>query len=550
MAGSNMVIPNIEDELKSIDDQMADAERKAKKFIFLSDVADTRLYQALYGIYSVWKPLVNADHLIEPYCVRHHIKPNSTKRNNRFHAPVQVCFRDRPASITIYAITLQEAEREGIEPNDLLGWLKINRGPDAIYEKYREASRAAKSPISQPPITAQQPAGTQPLTQNPSGQPVQLPQPTPAVASGPAAQPLDPIQQLIRAYHLVGRLERQKDPDTESKKKSTHRSYLVRNVMLDGQLRCCVENVSSMRSFPTAQLALPFAWDLLGTREYVLSFKEAKRLEREFPHYQGWTASADVDALEISGPAGHRFIAPALSDMDTHLRHMGTPVGYGSPLSVSEAQAERFLRWNNDLSRAVQEGTTREKRRYRDQEASLQGVLKQIYQLSTRSNRQNGAFVMTVPRSSRHHSASLYEITKPNPVKFPKALDLEYVGSSIDADGNSIPPHISVSHLRTGLLPFVTLLDTLKCRLFDSDAPVAIYTDVRLGLLDIMRVCKVIRQGMGKGDARAQFVAMEEEQAGILFEIPLPNGDLRCIVPTIKSASLLPRLTCEPLVRT
>lgn len=549
--GSNSTNQDYGQELNDIDDQLAVAKRAGSLAGKHQKAGEARARQALQKIYEVWYPLLNSVELIEAYCQRHNIKCNSTQRDNRFRAPIEVCFSGMtPGSFTRYAKALELAEEALIKPDKLFDWFDERNGPDRIYLDDLEARKISKrTPLTHAPVTLSQPKPTA--------------APAPNAVPAPAGQQPAPLQpatpQLGIAAILVGIAQvRLLVTGKERHIGSTEGSgFLLRNAMIDGVRRLTVENVSTRYTFTTARYTLPLTWDVIGNREYVLSADKANRLARVFANFSEWSATADVDRLEITSAGGHRIVADALSDMDTRWRHMATPTAYGAHLTIDAGQAREFLFWQKRIEHSVRACSRQLRATVRREIETHRRIAANMW----RQNRNvvNGQrTVMTVPNSSRHLDIRSFDLQMPGKVSMPRALDLNMVRSvKADKDGMPIKDingklvpdlYIEAHHFHTSTIPVDSRVDNMMCRLFSTQSHIAIGEDVRLPVLEIASLCPfLVNSG---ASARAQFVDTDETRAALVVEFAHGSGHVRYMIPTIKSASLLRRNACQPLTRT
>ncbi len=337
--------PSLKKELDDIDTRLSAAQRHAGKARKHEDAFWSRVYAALHDIYEVWQPLINNDDLIRAYCARHQLPCNNTKLNNRFYAPVQLCFKDARSAtaVTQYATTLLEADRLGKAPVDLVGWIKSIGSPSDVYDSIRNANKGPASGAGHLPITVPQQAPSN--TASPStGTPTPNPN-LPATAHATAAIPLLPqtiISNIVQGWATIKRLVDGKEKRSSG---ADNRKILIRNMTIGGETFLCLENIDTAYTFATARVTLPFEWAELGDRWYTLSFREADRLAFNFPMTSGWNATIAVDHVEFSASNGVRVAAEVFNDMDTDFQHMAVPVGYGPHLQLTAERAASFLKW-------------------------------------------------------------------------------------------------------------------------------------------------------------------------------------------------------------
>ncbi|MHB2206667.1 hypothetical protein [Methylobacterium sp. CM6257] len=556
-SNSTTAADQIEHELDDIDDRLKAAERHAGKARKHEDAFWSRVYQALHDIYEVWYPLLNSEHLIEAYCHRHDIDFNSTKRGNRFYAPIQYCFRNARSggSITHYADTLKEADRIGKKPHELVEWVKKHDGPDGVYAivaARRKAARAARAAAAHLPVTAPQPA-SQPVPQPVSTQPgIALPAaPSPATAT----QPTNTIGRVVDAIRAVNHLVNGKEKRPAGR---DDRFFLVRNVAKESGRNLCVENTDSRQTFTTARIALPFAWNDIGDREYMISHREGDRLSRVLSQSPNWTLNAEVDELEFRSAAGHRIVASALSDMDTHHRHMAVPTGHGTHLALTADRARDFLKWFKKIKDSVHTQSRHQRNEALKQIMRHKEILDGLWRQQSRL-RHGKRTIMHVPVSNRLLDQNSYEFQMPAKVVFPRALDL--VPGKYSVKRGDIDPALTgdeaeemiwqdvleVNLFSTYHLPFATLADNLQCQPFHAAGAVRIGEDVRLPWLELECLCEML---VTSGNtASAQFVNTDEVHAALLVEFAHGGEQVRYMIPTVKSASMLRRHACQPLVK-
>lgn len=547
----------LKQELDDIDDRLRAAERYASRARKHEDAFWSRVYQALLDIYTVWHPLLNSEHLIEAYCIRHQIPFNSTKKANRFYAPIQHCFRSArsDSSIVHYADTLKEADRLGKTPNELVKWIEECDGPDGVYQAVaarRKAARAAQAAASHPPISAPQPTAqhSQPQAGAPpsaASQPASMPAAAPSSQTAPA-QPLNTIGLVVDAIRTIDQLVNGKDDC----------AILIRNVANDGSRNLCVENTGTRQTFTTARITLPFVWSEIGNQEYVLSHREAERLSRSLSHSHTWNVDACVDELRFQSSNGHRIVAPALSDMDEGHRHMAVPSGHGSHLKLAFSRAREYLMWIDDIVRNIRIQSKNQRREAHEQIEQNQDILSNLWR-QQRSVRVGQRTTVHVPASNRLLDHRSFDYVMPGKTKLPRALDLLpskrwVLRKDIDpsAMGDEGEEMVALNVLEVNLfatyrLPFPTWADNMKCQPFDASNKVYIGEDVRLPTTEVSRLCRLLVTS--GNDASVQFINTDEAQAALLAEFAHGGEQVRYMIPTIKSASLLRRQACQPLVR-
>lgn len=557
MSNSITAADQIEHELDDIDDRLKAAERHAGKARKHEDAFWSRVYQALHDIYEVWHPLLNSEHLIEAYCRRHQIDFNSTKRGNRFYAPIQHCFRNAKSagSITRYADTLKEADRIGKKPDELVVWIKEHDGPDGVYDivaARRKAARAAQAAAAHLPITAPQPA-PHPVPQPVSTQPgIALPA---ALSPALTTQPTNTIGRVVDAIRVVSRLVNGKEKRVSDK---DHRFFLMRNVATESGRNLCVENTDSRQTFTTARITLPFAWDEIGDQEYMLSNREGDRLSRVLSQSPNWNVQAEVDELEFRSAAGHRIIAPALSDMDQHHRHMALTTGHGTHLTLTADRARDYLKWFDKIVSSIQVQARNHRREAHEQIERHQEILSNLWRQES-TVRIGERAVMHVPASNRLLDHRSFDYRLPGPTKLPRALDL--VATKTWLRRGDLDPSLSgdeaeetigqdvveVNLFTTYLLPFPTWADNMSCKPFHATRSASIGEDVRLPTQELAVLCKML--AASGNSAHAQFVNTDEVHAALLVEFAHGGEQVRYMIPTVKSASLLRRHACQPLVK-
>ncbi|MET7242908.1 hypothetical protein ABZT49_06025 [Methylobacterium sp. EM32] len=558
-ASHNTQQPALKKELDDIDSRLSAAQRHAGKARKHEDAFWSRVYAALHDIYEVWQPLINNDDLIRAYCDRHGLKCNSIKLNNRFYAPVQLCFKNARSAtaVTQYATTLLEADRLGKAPVDLVGWIKSLGSPSDVYDSVRSATKGPALGSGHVPVTAPQPAMN--ITASSGGASPTASANLPASTHAPAAVLLPQqtiISNIVQGWATIKRLVDGKEKRGSGADK---RKILIRNMSVGGETLLCLENIDTAYTFTTARVTLPFAWAELGDRWYTLSFREADRLAFNFPMTSGWNATIAVDQLEFSASNGVRVVAQVFNDMDTDFQYMAAPVGYGPHLQLTAERATSFLKWHNIVAGSIKVKARQLRQDIRHQIDRHQAVLSNLW----RQNREvtyGARTIMRVPSTNKHLDHRSYEYQMPGKVEIPRALDLSsdsftykiplQSNSSRNNDKEKIVTeyHIDVHHFATSVLPFDSRADNMKCRLFDAVGPVPIDQDVRLPVLEMAGLCKLLKaHNVG---AKAQFVDTDDRQAALLVEFATPDSRVRYMMPTVKSASMLRRHACEPLSKT
>ncbi len=551
--------PSLKKELDEIDSRLSAAQRHAGKARKHEDAFWSRVYAALHDIYEVWQPLINNDDLIRAYCARHQLPCNNIKLNNRFYAPVQLCFKDARSAtaVTQYATTLLEADRLGKAPVDLVGWIKSIGSPSDVYDSIRNANKGSASGAGHLPITAPQQAPTNTASIS-IGTPTQNAN-LPATTHATAAIPLLPqaiISNIVQGWVTIKRLV-----DGKEKRGSgdDNRKILIRNMSVGGETFLCMENIDTAYTFTTARVTLPFTWAELGDRWYTLSFREADRLAFNFPIVSGWNATIAVDHVEFSASNGVRVVAEVFNDMDTDFQHMALPVSYGPHLQLTAQRAKSFLGWHNLIKRSIKLKSRQLRNDIRHQIERNEVIISNL-RMQNRRVTYGARKIMLASSADRHLDHRSYEYQLPDKVAIPRALDLssDRLTYKIPLESSNgyqnyrdklvTEYHIDAHHFATSVLPFDSRADNMKCRLFDAVGPVPIDQDVRLPVLEIVGLCKLLKaHDVG---AKAQFVNTDDRQAALLVEFATPDSRVRYMVPTVKSASMLRRHACEPLSKT
>jgi hypothetical protein len=523
----------IDQELDAVDHGLSGALVSARNAEAHRDIADQSLYDALFDIYSVWHPLVNKEYLIVPFCERHNLSTHS-KLKSRFLAPVQHCFRGKKSrsSHTHYATALQMAEEEGISPSGLVRWLELNEGPSGLYTRTLSERKKPRPSPHYGPLPAAQPNPVSPMRAGSAA--TQAPWPAaandaafqPQLAASPhRAQPELSVLALIEACETIHDLTLRAGKD---------RHYVLRNVLdTDGKWKCRIENVASTTHTPFAQLTLPYALDLLDSREYLLRGSEHKRLLRVYSSRASWHMEADDYEFRIVDEGGHfEIVAPRLTTAACEdLYRLREPLNHGVALTCTKERARKFLKWQAQMRGFL--------KAHNEQVSGMPAQLDAVREFRRKFPRYREGYALW-----ERSPLTPFVKPKPAPQSYPRALDLTSC-TDRDEHGN-VEHYLELHHCETSNLPFVTPLDTIRCRLFEATAPISINRDIRLDVREMQQACALIG-GQTRLGAEAQLVGYEEAQSGLTFEIALPDARVRFLSPTVLSQSGLHRQCSQAL---